>query len=95
MSNATDARELLTECLKWFREPAGTFEQEIDLTRRIDECLAAPDDAVQGFAVRNDQGYWIGIWNDKGIAETVAKGQPPSHNCEVVPVTIRKSEGRV
>ncbi|HZF19469.1 MAG TPA: hypothetical protein VE008_07160 [Burkholderiales bacterium] len=42
--------------------------------------------APHGYAVENDQGYFVGIWKSQRIAEDmVAKGQP-SHNERVVPL---------
>lgn len=37
-----------------------------------------------GWALRNDQGYWVGIWNDRGIAEDLK--QRGQHNDCVTPL---------
>lgn len=39
-----------------------------------------------GFAVRMAEGPFVGIWQDRELAEHVCKKQPPSHGNEVVPV---------
>jgi hypothetical protein len=38
------------------------------------------------FGIINDQGYWVGIWNDRYAAELVlARGQP-THGERIVPL---------
>lgn len=38
------------------------------------------------YAIRNNQGYWCGIWHDEATARSVlAKGQP-SHGETIVPL---------
>lgn len=40
------------------------------------------------FGVRNDQGFWVGIWNDRETAaQVVSKGQPAHHE-QVVALRI-------
>jgi len=47
------------------------------------ESSAKPD-TTAAYAVRNDQGYYVGIWNTREMAELgLAKGQP-SHRERVV-----------
>ena len=50
--------------------------------------LAAKERSPDAYAVRMGDGAWVGIWNDKEIAESVCSKQPPSHKDTVVPVTI-------
>lgn len=46
------------------------------------------------FALRNDQGYWVGIWNDRATAEQIkAKGQP-SHGERIVELRVISEEPR-
>lgn len=55
------------------------------LLRKAAAALAAqPSREPDAYAVRNNEGYWCGIWNDRSIAEqVVAKGQP-SHGEVIV-----------
>lgn len=42
------------------------------------------------WAVRNNEGYWIGIWNDRETAERVKGEGQPSHGQQVVEVIIKE-----
>ena len=54
------------------------LEQERERARELETPTA--------FAVRNDQGYWVGVWNDREMAEHVISKLPPSGNEAIVPV---------
>ncbi len=51
---------------------------------RLREITATPD----AWAVRNNQGHWVGIWNDKELADKVAADGHHSHGQVVVPVAL-------
>lgn len=40
------------------------------------------------WAVRNNEGFWVGIWNDREIAESIAKRGQPSHGECILPMMI-------
>ena len=38
------------------------------------------------YAIRNDQRYWAGIWNDKSIAELILAKGLTSHGEAIIPL---------
>lgn len=44
---------------------------------------------VAAYAVRNNQGYWVGIWNDESTAKHVISKQPGGKD-ELVPIYYRE-----
>ena len=38
------------------------------------------------YAIQNDQGYWVGVWNDREIAERVLSKGLPAHGERIVPL---------
>lgn len=70
-------------------EKCAAREQEL---RQMREMCAnfSKETGPTAYAVRNDQGYWIGIWNDSKTAKEIVergkkKGQA-AHNEQVVPL---------
>lgn len=44
------------------------------------------------YAVRNNQGYWAGIWNDRKTAELVQTKGQPDHGEKIIAVAIVECE---
>jgi len=57
-----------------FRRPVGT--------KGADASIRTP----HGYAVENDQGFFVGIWKSRRIAEDMVRKGQPSHNERVVPL---------
>ena len=64
---------------------ASNADKKLTKTAALAEQSESSADA---FAVRNDQGYWVGIWNDKAIAQSVVARSQPSHNEVIVPIKV-------
>lgn len=59
-----------------------------DAITRAAESLTSNAPSADAWAVRNNQGYWVGIWNDKETAEKICAAGQPSHGQVVVPVMV-------
>ena len=70
-----------TESAEWERLAHKYQDERNQAEARVRE-LETPT----AFAVRNDQGYWVGIWNDREMAEHVLSKLPPSGNEAIIPV---------
>lgn len=69
------------------RGPARTVARLMADTAKIDQLERRPVPVY--YAVRNNEGYWRGIWNDRAIAETIAASGQPSHGEQVVELVER------
>jgi len=59
--------------------------------KAADQVADQPADAVvvpDAYAVRNDQGFWAGIWNDRETAESVKDKGQPAHKEQIVELRI-------
>lgn len=76
---------VVTKYAKQLRQWATTVAVERDnaivqrdeYERRVERLVTA---APVAYAVRNDQGYWVGIWNTREEAERVRDKGVPSHD---------------
>lgn len=56
-------------------------------------ALATPP-KIDAWAVRNNQGYWVGIWNDPSIARMVRSKGQQAHGERVVALAIIEEDPR-
>lgn len=77
--------------------PATNCDAEIFIRQHPTDAALRDAQRLQqttAFALRNDQGYWCGIWNDRATAEQIkAKGQP-SHSERIVELRVISEEPR-
>lgn len=89
------ALALLAEALQYVNDRHTHYVQSVNESVQDVPCkrcelayriTALLDSAPDAYAVRNDQGFYSGVWRDLETAQSVlAKGQP-SHNEVIVPM---------
>lgn len=85
-------RALLEDANYLLSNVDGELKAVIEALRHRRALVEPAGGEADAYAVRMQDGAWVGLWNTKEIAESVRAKQPKGHHDTVVPLFIRPAE---